>query len=282
MAASLLLTAPTFLAADALPLPGANAQVLTRAYDGVGVQAPFTLTLGTSGSSTDGTASVSADLTTGLWKMFFEGTGFPSATATGFEFVTFSSDASVSYNFAVDGTLNNLSTIGAVQAGGIVNIYDVTGMGPNYFTTVPGGFQFINASPLTGSASAQVVVHGSGFDPTVFFGNPLPAGLTTIESDDGSDVPVSMDITGTVSVQAGHIYAIAVVLAGGTLVGDTALRGVDFGNTGAFNFTDLGGAVVTSSSGQFLVNAPRQVPEPATLTLLGLGLAALVTRRRRN
>jgi len=284
----ILLVTTTLLAmsgvanADSLPSRGAVAQIVT------GVNDTYTLTGGTSGSSSGSGASASVDLATGQLRVVTQGTTMPSANAIGFEFLTFSSNATVSYGFDVSGTLNNLNPNGAVRVEGIINLYDVTGLGPNYFTTIPDfpGYEFIYSVPIAGSSGKATVIYGDGFSPTEVFGDPLPAYMDFIPSQDGSAVPVAMNITGSFNVQADHLYALALALSTGEFGSAGFQQGADFSNTAAFTFTDLGGAEVTSSSGLFLSNVPPPVstPEPMTLTLLGVGLAAMVevVRKRRS
>src|SRR5690348_15407099 len=97
-AIALLLIVSGITKADTLPIAGATSQVAT------GLSGVWTVTLGTTGASSGTGASASADLTTGELKLATQGTTGPGATVMGFEFLTFSSNANVSYGYALNGS----------------------------------------------------------------------------------------------------------------------------------------------------------------------------------
>src|SRR5262245_48719268 len=79
--------------AQADTLPAGASKVVTA------VNGTFTPTSGSTGSSGSIASGAfgSADLTTGELKVFTQGTNTPSASAYGFEFLTFSTNTTVSY-----------------------------------------------------------------------------------------------------------------------------------------------------------------------------------------
>ena len=104
--------------ADSIPMPGAVAQVSTTVN-------PFSwnLVLGISGSSSGTESSASIDMTTGKLRVATSGSDLPYAGAEGFEFLQFSGNGTISYNFAVSGTLSNSNPTGAVIIGSSAIFY---------------------------------------------------------------------------------------------------------------------------------------------------------------
>ncbi len=288
----LILTTAVF-AAIALPAgasivfpAGASAQVMIGDTSHAGTIAEtFTVTPGTSASGSfsaaNASGAVSADLATGLLHLSTTGTSTPSMTVDPFEFLQFSGSGTVSYSMQLDGTLLNSSANGDASISGAVYFYDETGFSSPYFTTQASGNEFVTNGYLpTASAGITDVLYGSSYptsDLPINFGNFL---VNTVQDNSGNAISFSPLITGSLNVQAGHLYIIQLLLtAGDDQLSGSSLQTVNFANTAAFDFTNLNGLTVTSSSGQFLSNV---APEPGTWLLLGSGLFVTIFAARRR
>jgi len=119
----------------------------------------------------------------------------------------------------------------------------------SYFTAPsPLGFGFSGCCPPTGFASYQV---------------------TNLSAD-------GLDFTGVVNVTNGENTSALMALHLACGAGEDC----DYTNTGTFNWALPGNVTVTSDSGVFLGQA---APEPASMVLIGIGLAAVgVLRIRRD
>lgn len=264
--------------ADTIPMPGAVAQVSTTVNP-----LSWTQVSGTSGSSTGTESSASIDMTTGQLRVATSGSDLPYAGAQGFEFLQFSGNGTISYDFSVSGTLSNSDPTGAVRIGSSAIFYDVNGLSPNYFANggLP-GFEFIDAAFIS-FASNTTYDYGSSFN----ISRIPPTNVTFIQNNDGSAIPILVNLAGSFDVQSDHLYAIALQLIGSETGANSSnsLQAADFSHTGTFQFTDLDGLTYTSSSGEFLSNAAVvTTPEPSSFVLFALGLTlagAWCARRRR-
>jgi hypothetical protein len=264
------------------PIPGANAQTMIGLTPG-GTTETFTVTPGTSANgsvtSASGSASAFANLTTGTLGVQTQGTAGPSANATAWEFLIFNSDATISYAYDVTGTLNNAATNGVSTVSAGVSFYNVTGLSSPYFATLssPAGYQYADGTLASNSSQEGAAYGGSA-------SGDLPVGSTDVLNSSGANVPLSLDVTGSVNVIAGDLYIVDLSLTGDAFqIGSSNEQGSDFLDPATFSFTNLDGATFTSSSGEFLSAAT--VPEPSTLVvlssmLLGLGLAQFLRQRR--
>jgi hypothetical protein len=229
-------------------------------------------------------------MVTGELKVFGSSTQGFDALANGWEFVTFSGNGNVSFQYNVEGSLANGKTNGIVAVDAAVRIYDVT-----TWTNLSGSPYFFN------SFGTQVASpNGSGLSPLPFmvasdFDNQGVRGASAATcasqfinscTTDSSGTAVSVDLLldGTLSVQFGRIYLIELMVDTYTFNGGpigTALQVGDFANTATFSFTNLNRLTYESASEQFLA-AEQDVPEPATGALVALGLAGVWWARRRR
>jgi hypothetical protein len=262
--------------ADSLPIAGAVAQVSTTVHP-----LSWTQVSGTSGSSTGTESSASIDMTTGQLRVATSGSDLPYAGVQGFEFLQFSGSGTISYNFAISGTLSNSNPTGAVRIGSSAIFYDVNGLSPNYFANggLP-GFDFVDAAAIS-FATNITYDYGSSFN----ISNIPPTNANFIQNNDGSAIPVLVNLSGSFDVQSGQLYAIALQLVGSEAGANSSnsLQAADFSHTGTFQFTDLDGLTFTSSSGEFLSNAAVvTTPEPSSFVLLALALTLTGAWRARR
>lgn len=267
----------------------AQAQAVTN-IDGTTSPTPATQSVslldgtsaGTSVSGPTGSAHASVDLGTGQLKVDATSTAGFTALATGWEFVTFSGSGVVNFSFAVDGSLSNRIPAGMLYVEPVVHVYDVTTW-TDYFDSI-GDIQFSayngSGSPfpyLVGSAYGIQAVRGAGSGGCNIYG----ISDCTVDSA-GTVVPVDLSLSGSFGAVFGQLYLVELQLS--TVTFNQQLSVVpqvgDFSHTATFDFTNLSGLTYQSSSGQFLA-ADVPVPEPGSLTLLGLGLAAVLVKRRR-
>jgi len=234
-------------------------------------------------TGTSGAAHASVDMTTGQLKVHATSTKGFTATAIGWEFITFSGSAAVDFALAVDGSLSNTVGGGMVYVEPSVRIYDVTSWS-NYFASL-GDTQYVAyngaGSPfpfVAGSAWDIEAVRGATSGGCTIYG--IPSADCTVNSS-GTVFPVDMSLRGTLNAVANQIYLVELQLSTATYNQQLSLvpQVSDFSHTATFGFTNLNGLTFQSSSGQFLA-AEVPVPEPGTLTLVGLGMVAAATRRR--
>ncbi len=270
----------------------AQAQAVTN-IDGTTSPTPATQSVslldgtiaGTSVSGSTGSAHASVDLGTGQLKVDATSTAGFTAVATGWEFVTFSGSGVVNFSFAVDGSLSNRIPAGMVYVEPAVRVYDVTDWTTGYFASTSGiQFSAYNGSGSSfpyrvGSAYGVKAVRGTGSTGcTDYF---ISVSDCTVDSA-GTVVPVDLSLSGSFGAVFGKLYLVELQLSAATYNQQLSVvpQLADFSHTATFDFTNLNGLTYQSSSGQFLA-ADVPVPEPGSLTLLGLGLAAVLVKRRR-
>ena len=153
------------------------------------------------------------------------------------------------------------------------------------------------AAVLAASARASGVTEGADFSNTFAGANLMPAGTTqvngTVSPDSGGDT----DFFKFANLQPGSTYLFAVSLTFGVPSYGVLDSGSNFLN-GPIAYSDSMSGIVpgdgvlvvevqaTSNWGYYTVDANLQegsaIPEPATLAVAGLALAALSLRRKRR
>lgn len=238
--------------------------------------------------SSVGTAS--ANLSTGETKVLtsIQGTDTRESAsgnsyAEAVDFLTFDSDATVSFDLGIDGSLS------VTQAGdwalfqGSARFFDVTALANVFESDGHTLTQAVISNEVEdASTRGQFEYLGANFTPRP---EDPDFGFDAYISTNTTGVPLSIDmiLSGTLDVLAGHTYLVLLgslaMAADGTELG---LAAADFDSTSTFAFTNLGGASFTSASGVFPGAAQAAVSAPATLPLLfaGLGLIGYSTSRR--
>lgn len=237
-------------------------------------------------SGSEGSAHASVDLAAGILRLDAASTHGFTASATGWEFITFGGSGTVSFGFDVDGELSNQGlAAGLAGVSAAVRIYDVTDW-DSYFGTL-GGQQF---SAFNGSGSPFPYIEGNAFAQAAVSRTSALCSSQFIDAADctidafGTIVPVNLALTGSFDALDGRLYLLELSLSSSTFNPTPGLRAQssDFSHTATFNFTDLGGLTFESASGAFLSEqAATPVPEPASGVLLGAGLAAAWKARRK-
>jgi hypothetical protein len=171
--------------------------------------------------------------------------------------------------------------------------------------TVPGGFRTvyhaIEGNPLSLSHSVVVIngvlasdsktqvdaftLVGYGFDGAGAATNDLNADLTSQSSFRLNFVSNDLDATVRMRVNSGGV---AYYTDYKSLLPDMVLMNqsvdFDYSEFGAANFTDIDQIsfeINTTSSGDTVIDSFEAVPEPASMIALGLGVAALISRKRK-
>lgn len=190
------------------------------------------------------------------------------------------------------------------------NINDVISTGNNVLVTaagVPGGFRYTNniidANPLNRTHSvivtngvlvsdSQTLVDaqawvGYGADANSQFTNFLNLDLSG--QDRFRFTFASNDLPATIQMQVfqdgfGSAFSSFYNIAPNMILTNQTID-IMFSDFGGFNFADVDGIaffIDTTPSGDVVLDSFEAVPEPASMVALGLGVAALVARKKRK
>lgn len=197
-----------------------------------------------------------------------------------FDTLTFSTPDSaptqVSFSLTLDGKLMSDSAFRHPYGQARVGIYDITGADHWLEVSSPFGTGIIDmASPvdtLTEVATIDILADMDGFDTYTDTGGRTQ--ISNLLSRNGILHDIELMLTGSFIADPLKTYGISLV--SNVYAGDGSLA--DFLGTSSFAFTDLGGAVFQSASGEFLsaVAPSNPVPAPATIWLLLSGITGLL------
>jgi hypothetical protein len=213
-----------------------------------------------------GNAQGLLDMTTGLLRAQSSGSFGFSNSISGWDFLQFDGNGTVSWAFNVDGSFSNWTSYFGFTDG--IQLSLRNGIFSPYADTL---------ADIVASSFERVGVRSSAATSCAAIG---VSGLCATSSN-GDLVPVEFSLTGSAAVQSDRLYLIELTMNLSTLngAGNNGLQTANFADTAAFVFTDLDGLSFNSASGQFLA----AVPEPQTWALwaAGLLLAVTVARQRR-
>jgi len=233
-----------------------------------------------------GNAQGLLDMTTGLLRAQSSGSFGFSNSISGWDFLQFDGNGTVSWAFNVDGSFSNRHSRGFVYADVGMRLYDVTDW-TSYFGFTDGIQLSLRNGIFSPYADTLADIVASSFERVGVRSSAATScaaigvsGLCATSSN-GDLVPVEFSLTGSAAVQSDRLYLIELTMNLSTLngAGNNGLQTANFADTAAFVFTDLDGLSFNSASGQFLA----AVPEPQTWALwaAGLLLAVTVARQRR-
>lgn len=186
-----------------------------------------------------------------------------------YDALTFDSSTTVRFSFTFDGTLSSNSIFDNPYGQGRIDVYDITGLSTWIETNSVGGLFELSS---VASAATAVSLNSVLIDMDEINGFTTDGGNFTISQPlarDGTAHAVSHTLTGSFAVDPTRTYGIRLT-ANAFGSGTSGLA--DFYNTGAFQFTGLGGATFSSASGAFLQANSARIPDPPALWLLALGL----------
>jgi hypothetical protein len=172
--------------------------------------------------------------------------------------------------------------------------------GGNYFTVTVAGNDLTVTGFDVNTLAAQTGV-AFGFEvyttATTHLGNELNSAAWTLQATGsgvgaGLNLPSAVTLNNTFNLSAGTSYGMAIFLRNGPGAASLAYTNGN-GSNQAFSNADVALSLGTATNGFFTpsVFSPRvwngtmhytPVPEPASMAALGLGLAAIIARRRRS
>jgi len=190
--------------------------------------------------------------------------------------LTFSTATEVSFNYSVHGFLSADSgeyLLPNAYGQGRIDIYDITGI-DNWLETSSlfGYFDTVKVVPEAQEISLNTVMFR--FGQTSYWTQDIGEWIDIDNNltEDGALYEVSFDLSGSFVVDPSKVYGISMGVNTYSSGGGLA----DFSQTGTFEFTNLGGASFSSSSGAFLTaSAPVPVPLPSTIWLFAPALMGL-------
>ena len=175
----------------------------------------------------------------------------------------------------------------SLYSGAVTNTREAQVWGSNVYWSSASGVASIFTSPLASAAGTDIISatnKPAGMSPYDFMF--INGGATLYVADDSTANGGILKFTQNISGTYDFAYRMALPTSGGFLATTTGARGIGFAAGTIYattsQTTDIANQVVSSAATNERYRGLEVVPEPASFAILGLGIASLVARKRRQ